>query len=170
MSTFKTREPYSTCAEYEHYVYEYPSTKCSKCEKFEHYDYRCPSKSQHTDNVQIDDIDNSRIVKDAHIPSKVTSDVDDLIKSRTPILDEIHVHEEIISDIQDALVESRTPIPDDINVSEEDTSDSEHVLVEFSLPVQVAMYSLVIPIIEAKNKHETVDISVVTSSKPSKFI
>jgi len=45
--------------------YAYPSIKCSKCEEFEHYNYQCPSKSQHIDNVQIDDIDNSRIVDDA---------------------------------------------------------------------------------------------------------
>ena len=31
-----------------------------------------PSKSQHTDNVQIDDINNSRIVEDVHIPFDVT--------------------------------------------------------------------------------------------------
>jgi len=68
--------------------------------------------------VQIDDIDNSRMVEDAHIPSEFTSDVvDDLVKSSTLTLDETHVHEESISNIHDALVESSTPIPDDIDVS-----------------------------------------------------
>jgi len=41
--------------------------------------------------VQIDDIDNSRIIEDVHISPEVTSDVDDLVKSRTPILNETHV-------------------------------------------------------------------------------
>jgi len=36
--------------------------------------------------------------------------------------------------------------------------------------VQVARYSLVISMIVDRTEHETVDISVVTSSKPSKFI
>ena len=43
--------------------------------------------------MQIDDIDNSKIVEDAHIPYEVTSDVD-LIKTSTPTLDETHIHEE----------------------------------------------------------------------------
>ena len=51
---------------------------------------------------------------------KVTSYIDELIKSSTPALDEIHVHEENlihiheenISDIQDAFVESSTPSHD----------------------------------------------------------
>ena len=89
---------------------ECSSIKWSKCGEFKHYDYQCPSESQHTNNVQIDDIDNSRIVEDVHIHSEVTSDVvDDLIKYNTPTLDEIHVHEESISEDQDALVESSKP-------------------------------------------------------------
>jgi len=68
--------------------------------------------------VQIDGIDNSRIVKDVNIPSEVTSDVDNLIKSSTPTLDETRVHEESISDAQDVVIEFSTLIPDDIDVSE----------------------------------------------------
>jgi len=59
-------------------------------------------KSQHTDNVQIDDIDNLRIVENVHIPFEVTSNVDELVKTSIPTLDETHVHEENISDVQDA--------------------------------------------------------------------
>jgi len=131
------------CEGYGHHAYECPSIKCSKCKEFEHYDYQCPSKSQHTDNVQIDDINNSRIVGNVHIP--FTSDVDDLVKSSKSALDEIHIHEESISDVQNALVESSTPIPDDIDVLENDTSNFEHVLVESSILVQVAEDSLTIP-------------------------
>jgi len=59
-------------------------------------------KSQHTDNVQIDDIDNLRIVENVHIPFEVTSNVDELVKTSIPTLDETHVHEENISNVQDA--------------------------------------------------------------------
>jgi len=59
------------CEGYGYYTYECPSIKCSKCGEFEHYDYQCPSK----DNVQIDDINNLKIVEDVHIASEVTSDV-----------------------------------------------------------------------------------------------
>ena len=123
LSTIKIRERCSTCEGYKHYAYKCPSIKCSKCGEFEHYDYQYPSKSQHTDNVQINDIDNSRIVEDVHIPSEVASDVDDLVKSSILILDETRIHEESISDIQDALVEFNTPMPDDFNVSEDNTSN-----------------------------------------------
>ena len=62
--------------------------------------------------MHIEDIDNSRTVKDVHIPFEITSDVDELIKSSTSALDEIHVHEESISNNQDTLVESSTPSRD----------------------------------------------------------
>ena len=78
----------SMCKRYGHHAYECPSIKCSKYGEFGHYDYQCPSKSQHTDNVQIDDIDNSRIAEDVQFPSDVTSDVDELEKSSTPIFDD----------------------------------------------------------------------------------
>jgi len=59
--------------------------------------------------VQINDIDNSRIVEDIHIPYEVTNDVvDELVKSSISALDKTHVFVESISDIQDALVESST--------------------------------------------------------------
>ena len=57
-------------------------------------------------------IDDSRIIEDVHLPSESTSDVDELIKFSTLALDEIHVHEESISYVQDALVESSTPSHD----------------------------------------------------------
>jgi len=120
--------------------------------------------------VQIDDIDNLRIVENVHIPSEITSDVvDNLVKSSTLTLDEPHVYKESISGVQDALLKSSTPILDDTDVSEDDTSDSKHILVESNMPVQVARYSLVIPVIEDGIEHEIVDTSVVLSSKPSEF-
>jgi len=134
LSTFKTRERCSTCERYRYNAYECPSIKCTKCGEFKHYDYQRPSVSQHTDNMQIDDIDNSRIIEDVHITSEVTSGVDELVKTSTPTLDETHIHKENINDIQDVQVESSTPTSDDIDVSEDDTNDSEHVSVESSMP------------------------------------
>jgi len=79
--------------------------------------------------VQIDAIDNSSIVANVHIPSEVTNDVDKLVKSSTPALEETHVHEESISDVQDALVKSSTSARDETNVHEENISDVHDVLV-----------------------------------------
>ena len=67
--------------------------------------------------MQIGDIDNSRIVEDVHVTLEVTSDVYELVKTSTPTLDETHIHEGNINDVQDALVESNTLTPDDIDVS-----------------------------------------------------
>jgi len=110
-----------------------------------------------------------RIVDDVHIPSEVTSNVDDLIKSSTPTLEEIHVHEESISDVQDAKVESSIHIPDDIDVLEDDASDLEHILAVSSMPVQVVRYSLAIPMIDNEIEQETVDARVVISNKQYEF-
>jgi len=54
-------------------------------------------------------------------------------KSSTPTINETHVHEENISDVQDILVDSSTLTHDDINVSKDETSDFEHVLVKSSM-------------------------------------
>ena len=46
------------------------------------------------------------IVEDVHVPSEGTSDVDELVMSSTYTLEETHVYEESVSDVQDALVKS----------------------------------------------------------------
>ena len=72
-----------------------------------------PLKESTYCSVQINDIDNSRIVESVHIPYEVTYGVvDKLVKSSTPALDETHIYEESTSDVQDALVESSTPSRD----------------------------------------------------------
>jgi len=76
--------------------------------------------------VQIDD--NSKIIEDVHISSQVTNDVDELVKSSTPVLDETHVHEESISDVQNTLVKSSTPALDEIHTHEESTSAVQDTL------------------------------------------
>ena len=49
--------------------------------------------------MQIDDIDNLRIVEDVHVPSEITSDVDEFVKASTPTFEETYVHEENISNV-----------------------------------------------------------------------
>ena len=112
--------------------------------------------------------DNSRIVEAVHIPSEVTND-NDLIESSRLTIDEIHVYEENISNIHDALVEFSSPIYDDIDISEDDTSDLEHELIESSMLIRVVRYSLVIPMIEDGIENETINTSIITSSKLSEF-
>jgi len=55
------------------------------------------------------------IVENVHIPFEVTNDVE-LVKTSVPTLNESHIHEENISDVQDALTESSTLKPDDFDV------------------------------------------------------
>ena len=38
-------------------------------EKYRYYDYQCPSASQHVRIVLSDDVDDSKVVKDVHVPS-----------------------------------------------------------------------------------------------------
>jgi len=108
-----------------------------------------PRKVNITNNVQIENIDNSKIIEDAHIHHEVTNNiVDNLVKSSIVTFDETHVHEENIHDDQDALVESSTLILDDIDVTDDDSSDSGYVIVEFNISVQIAGYSVVILMID----------------------
>ena len=46
--------------------------KCSKCERYGHYDYQCPSKSQHVRTVLNEDVDDSKVVENVHVPSKTS--------------------------------------------------------------------------------------------------
>jgi len=91
--------------------------------------------------VPSDDVDDSKVIEDVYVPSK------------------------IISVVEDMLVDSSTPILNEVHVSSEDTSDFEYVLVESSIHVHVARYSLARPMIEDEIEYETVATSVVTSSK-----
>jgi len=52
--------------------------QCSKCEGYVHYDYQCPSESQHVRTVPSDDIDDSKVVEDVHVPSKSASIIEDI--------------------------------------------------------------------------------------------
>jgi len=45
----------------------------SKCEGYEHYDYQCPSKNRYVNIMPSDDVDDSRVVENVYISSKITS-------------------------------------------------------------------------------------------------
>jgi len=77
------------------------------------------------------------------------------------------VHEESISDVQDALVESNTTIADDIDTSKDDTIDLKHELAESSMLAW--LLGIGIPMIKVGIELGTVDTGVITSSKSSKF-
>ena len=65
---------------------------CSKCEGYRHYDYQCPSKSQRVRIVSNDDVDNLKVVKNVHVPSKTINIIDNIsVSSDTPIIDEVHM-------------------------------------------------------------------------------
>jgi len=52
--------------------------RCSKCERYEHYDYQCPSESQHVRTMPSEDVDESKIVEDVHVPTKIASIIEDI--------------------------------------------------------------------------------------------
>ena len=87
----------------------FAKVRCYKCEKYGHYDYQCSSKSQHVSIVSSDDVDDSKVVEDVHIPSKTSNIIEDIsVGSNTPILDEGHVSYKGTSEVVDAIVESGT--------------------------------------------------------------
>ena len=95
--------------------------QCSKCDGYRLYDYQCLS-IQHTNIIQSDDVDDSRIIEDVYVLSEIaTVDEDLLVDSSAPILDEVHASSEGTSDVIGAVVESNALIPDDICVHVEDT-------------------------------------------------
>jgi len=60
---------------------------CPKCEGYEHYDYQCPSTSQQVRTVSSDDVDDSKIIEDVHVPPKTASIIKGIsVSSDTPIL------------------------------------------------------------------------------------
>ena len=63
------------------------NTWCSKCEEYGHYDYQCPSESQHVITVPDDDVDDSKVVEDVHVPPKTANITEDIsVGSGTPSL------------------------------------------------------------------------------------
>ena len=81
--------------------------RCSKCEGYEHYDYQCPSECQHIRTVSSNDVDDSKVVEDVHVPSKVANIIKDItVDFGTPIFDEIHVSSVSTSDDMNEIVES----------------------------------------------------------------
>jgi len=61
--------------------------------------------------VSSDEVDDSKIVDDAHIPSRTASIIEDMtVSSDTPIIDEIHMSSDSVSDDVDEIVKPNTPM------------------------------------------------------------
>jgi len=83
---------------------------CSKCEGYEHYNYQCPSECQHIRTVSNNDVDNSKVIEDVHVPIKIASIIKDItVDFGTEIFDEIHVSFDSIGDDVNEIVESNIP-------------------------------------------------------------
>jgi len=83
----------------------------SKCERYGHYDYQCPSKSQHVRTVSSDNVDDSKVVENVHVPSITASIIENIsVDSDTLIIDEVHICSDSTNDNVDEIVEPNTPI------------------------------------------------------------
>ena len=94
--------------------------QCFKCERYGHYEYWCSSENQHVNFVPSDGVDDSKIVKDAHIHSEISSVVEDpLANPDTPIINESHVSSAGTNDVMDALADSSVPTLNEVYIHEE---------------------------------------------------
>ena len=60
--------------------------------------------------MPTDDIDDSKVVDDVHVPSKTASIIEDIaVYSNKPIIDEIYMSSDSVSDDMDEIVEPNTP-------------------------------------------------------------
>jgi len=75
-----------------------------------HYNYQYPSECQHVRTVSSNDVDNSKVVEDVHVPPKTASIFKDItVDFSTPMFDEIHVSSDSTSDDLNEIVESNIP-------------------------------------------------------------
>ena len=85
--------------------------RCFKCEEYEHYDYQCPSESQHVKTVPTDDVDDSKVIEEVHVPSKTLSIIEDTsVCADTLVNNEIYMSSDSASNDVDEIVESNTTI------------------------------------------------------------
>ena len=50
-----------------------PKAQCSKCKGYGYYDYQCPSECQQVRTVSSNDVDDSKVVEDVHVPPKTAT-------------------------------------------------------------------------------------------------
>jgi len=76
--------------------------------------------------VPSDDVDNSKVVDDVHVHSEISSIIEDTsIDPCLPILNEIPMSSESTTDVVDALVESNAHITDETYVYKDDQESQE---------------------------------------------
>jgi len=118
--------------------------------------------------VSSDDVDDSKVVEDVHIPSKTASIIEDIsVGFDTPIIDEGHASYEGTSEVVNVIVESSTLL--DVDAHAHDISEFAPELAESSVSSQIFRYSFARPLIENDIEHERVESSVVISSGSSEF-
>ena len=84
------------------------NARCFKCKGYEYYDYHCPSESQHVRTVSSDDVDDLKVIDDAHISPKTASIIEDITADfGTFIFDEAHMSSDSTSDDVNEIVESK---------------------------------------------------------------
>jgi len=110
-------------------------TRCSKCEGYGYYDYQCISESQHVRTVPSDDVDDSKVVEDVHVPSKTASIIEDISVGSDTLIIESHTSYEGTSEIVNVIVEY-TPL--DVDAHAHDTSESAPELTESSISSQIS--------------------------------
>jgi len=101
---------------------------CFKCEGHGHYDYQCPSESQHVRTVPSNDVDDSKVVEEVHVPSNTASIIKNIsVSSDTLIIDEVHMSSNSTSDDVHKIVE--------INISAEPSKSIEFPCPEYTFMV-----------------------------------
>ena len=83
--------------------------RCSKFKRYGHYDYQCPSECQHVTTMSSNDVNDSKVIEDVHVPPKTVSIIEDIsVGSDTPIIDEIYWSSDSASDDVDEIIEPNT--------------------------------------------------------------
>jgi len=93
-----------------------------------------PSKSRHVSIVPSDNVDDSKVIGNVHIFSKITS----IIEEISVDFDEGHAFYEGISEVVDAIIKSDIST---VDPHVHDNCDIVLELVEPSVPSQISMYS-----------------------------
>jgi len=78
-------------------------------EEYGYYNYQYPSASHRVRIVPSDNVDDSKVVEDVHVPSKTASIIEDISLGSDTTIIEGHASYENTSGVVDAIVESGTP-------------------------------------------------------------
>ena len=100
-----------------------------------------------------DEVDDSKVVENVHVPFKTSRTKDISVGSDTSIIDDGHTSYEDTSEVVDATAESGPPF--DVDAHAHDISESAPELTESSVSSQISMYSFATLLIEDDIEHES---------------